>query len=66
MFHLKQLQKTSKRDVRGRDSDTLTRHLRADVKEARGCLQSLHCPAEGIQSSFCTVSPETAYRYHNR
>lgn len=48
------------------EADTLTRHLRGDVKEVRGCLQRFQYPAEAIQSSFWTVSPETEYRYNDK
>lgn len=47
------------------EAEALTRHLRGDVKEVRGCLQRFQYPAEAIQSSFWTVSPETEYRYND-
>lgn len=48
------------------EADTLTRHLRGDVKEVRGCLRRFQYPAEAIRSSFWTVSPETEYRYNDK
>lgn len=48
------------------EAETLTRHLRGDVKEVRGCLQRFQYPAEAIQSSFCIVSSETEYRYNDK
>lgn len=48
------------------EAETLTRHLRGDVKEVRGCLQRFQYPAEAIQSSFWTVSPEIEYNYNDK
>lgn len=48
------------------EAETLTRHLREDVKEARGCLERFHYLAEVIQSSLWTVSPETEYRHNDK
>lgn len=48
------------------EAETLTRHLRGDVKEVRSCLQTFQYPAEVIQSSFWTVSPQIEYRYNDK